>query len=588
MAPRTPSLWDTAAKKEALELIAKLWVAGSPGARKILLQRILQGPPEHLPINFESEEDRTESRDRRVFERLMTLKRVPDAGEDSDLVSALQLIQDRYPSWKLPEGDKASFSVWTEMRYGPETQYSSDDLQRMSDDDIAKLLMEEEQYREGLMDLWRRFAAAEPPRAILILRKLAKRRGGRRADIWWSGLWGMRDHARDQAHRNSLMALLQVTPRAVLAHSDVTRAVADILELLVNQANVREPAYWALFDRALEVAEQDPENAGAPANYNWVELAINRSLGRLATAFFDALYNYKLKVADGIPVDQSDRLARVIGGRRADHRIARVIAASRLPYLFAVDPAWSARNLIPLFDWRDETEAMAVWQGFAWAPRVSPDLWLALKPYFMDAFKSPRLENLGNGAKTLAQLLVMVGVEFPSEAPSADHTRSALRAMSPELRDDALWWLWTYIAQEENPDDSPRGARADTLWKERIGPWIARCWPREKGLLSAGMSERFALIVVATADAFPEAVDFVEPFLVRGGETLLLSQLGESKHPDRHPASALKLMDRCIAIEQLWGGEELARILERIRVASPELADDPVFRGLYDKLRQRS
>lgn len=106
-----------------------------------------------------------------------------------------------------------------------------------------------------------------------------------------------------------------------------------------------------------------------------------------------------------------------------------MIAASRLSYLYAVDPDWTRVHLLPQFDWRDEVEATAAWQGFGWQPRIDERLWQALKPHFLASFTPERLQGLGTAGTQLAAMLMLVGVEFGLDELPRDAARNAIRAM---------------------------------------------------------------------------------------------------------------------------------------------------------------
>ena len=144
--------------------------------------------------------------------------------------------------------------------------------------------------------------------------------------------------------------------------------VADILDAAAagQPSPTHDEDFWRLFDRTLLAIELDPSNSDQPDQHDWVFLALNRSMGRLATAFFAALFARELKVGAGIPADLRLRLDALLAPNQAAHRLARIIAASRLSYLYAVDPEWAQASLIPSFDWADEEEARPSVDGL-WA-----------------------------------------------------------------------------------------------------------------------------------------------------------------------------------------------------------------------------
>jgi hypothetical protein len=409
----------------------------------------------------------------------------------------------------------------------------------------------------------------------------------RRADIeiWRATLWGLQENIKEPDIRAPLTTALAQAPTKLYASAAFASAISALLEGLVDPAEEPSPDYWRVFDRALAAAEKDPSNSEIPDDGRWVELAINRPLGHVATAYFRAMYSLRLKTQQGIPTDQLARLDRIAGIGNPNRRLARVIAAARLSYLFAVDERWTRHSLLPSFDWADEIEATAVWQGFAWQARVSPDLWLELHKAFFDVFTKTRLEALGPGAKTLAQVLVLAGIEFPPETVPAERSRAAIRAMTDEMRGNAIWWLWQYVSQEGGAGDAPRGPRADVLWRERIHPWLKRCWPREREFGGVGISERLALVVLATSDAFPEAVEFIEAFLLRDSSGYVLGEISKSDHPQKHPRETLKLMAAVIDRDRIYLPNDLRQVLDRLKEADPEIDEEPAFREFATKLR---
>ncbi len=93
-------------------------------------------------------------------------------------------------------------------------------------------------------------------------------------------------------------------------------------------------------------------------------------------------------------------------------------------------------------------EAVALWQGFAWQPRVGPELWAEISKAFLASFTEDRIAKLGDVRRTMAQLLTLAGVEFRSDDLSAERAQAAIKTMSSAMRDAAIWWLWGYPTEE--------------------------------------------------------------------------------------------------------------------------------------------
>jgi hypothetical protein len=589
MAPSTSTLWHWGTRKEALELLENLWLTGDDRVRDQLTEALLAGPPPDPPSDDVDEDKRQARRDRRVYDRIGILDREGGRPLTPLLRNRLVELRLRYPEWGLPDGDQARFNSWMEFGWGEPTRYSPDDLAAIDlIDDLIDVLVAPDEQRDGLLESWRLFSGSNPEKALSALETLSRRAGGGPADVWRATLWGLRDGAKDAGLRDRLIALVANAPSELFADEEFSRAVAELLQAASTgaQSQLAED-FWRLFDRAMTAATHDPLNWAPIENDQWVERAINRSMGNLAGAFFNGLFAYRLAAGSLIPPEQRNRLDRLIAPDRMEHRVARVIAASRLPYMFAVDPAWTREMLLPSFNWADETEAMAVWQGFAWQPRVAPDLWDAIHENFLAAFSGDRLRRFGNSTRTMAQLLMLAGIEFPRETLPTEQARAAIRAMTDEMRGEAIWWIWTYLSQESGEGGAARLERADRLWDDRVEPWLRRAWPKDPAMRTADLSDKFALMAFATNERFPAAARFVQPFLIPSRSNLLLIEVRKTNHPDRFPAETLDVMVRSVDLNEYLLLDDLANILQRMVGAEPLIRNQPGFQAFDQKVRAR-
>jgi hypothetical protein len=322
---------------------------------------------------------------------------------------------------------------------------------------------------------------------------------------------------------------------------------------------------------------------------DWVHFALNCSMGQLAGAFFNVLFARRPTAGEGIPIDLRDRLDQLMGYGRPEHRPARVIAASRVAYLFAIDAAWS-QTLLAEFRWRDEDESIALWQGYAWQPRVDVQLWEALKPGFLPLFTPSRLERIGDWRRNIAQLLMLVGIEFGPDELARDDTRNAIRAMPSEMQAQALAWVAAYLEQRGQDDpDTDTSLGPDELWRERAGPWLKRDWPPEPAMRSPAASEQFALAAIATEEAFGEAVATVRPYLTPSNAFQVLWKLDDSNHPDAHPHAVLSLLDAAVAPDApRLGDHHLSQIVHRIGAADGAIVTDRLYIRWRDLVERNS
>lgn len=585
----TPLIWASGARKEAMTLLARMWASGSEEARERIVQALLEGPPDDLLIRIE-EEKRESSRDRRIFDRLKVIERIGQPPIDARLRAELDRIEATYPVWNAPEGERATFATWSEYRHGPDTDFGVDDLATLPQDELIATLQDTVERRDGLLGAWKQLADTDPETTIGVLEELAQKGHSGPGDVWEYGLWGLRESAKRPERRARILAALEQIPDALINEPDVARACADFLNAAASSrpSPTSEPAVWSLFDRTFAAIADDAENVQSPDEHDAVSHAVNNALGRLAQAFFALLFARALKVSSKFPSDLRARADRLISPSVGSHRPARVIAASRLSYLFAVDPDWTQANLIPSFDWvQSESEAAAVWQGYAWQPRIDEKLWLALRPYFLATFEVDRLNRIGDLAKSLAQLLIMIGVDIDRNGLATADVRNAIRAMTDRLRSSALSWIPKFLAQPDEPEDEaagkPASRTADSIWTEKVSEWLQQVWPVDAALRSTATSEQFAQIAIGTHAVFPEAVHAVAPYIVRTNAYYELHLLACSTHPDEHPRAALRLIDVLADRQSLaMGTGELGGILVRVRAADPGVVNVAAFNELWN------
>jgi hypothetical protein len=583
--PDTPALWNSAARKEAFELLEHLWANGTGAIRDQLSEVLAAGPPKHLgPQDDPTELQR--SRDRRMFDRIGLLEREGASPLTPRLQAVMEEIQKREPQWRLAPGDQARFGWWMEVRVGDGGEPHLERLLSFENaDEIVGYLLkyqDNDPYGE-ICDAWRRFATDRPDKALEVLEALTARPDGGPIHLWRSGLWGLRDRAKNDKFQASVLAIVLLVPPGHFENSEFSKAVADLLDSAASGTKVRlNDDFWRVFDLTLAAAKFDPENSETPTDGQWISLAINRSMGTLASALFNGLFAYQLKAGDKIPAQHLVRVDRLIGLGDPAHRPARIIAVSRLPYLFAVDPDWAKSKLIPLLNWDEEPdEALPAWQGFAWHPRVGEELWAQIKAFFLAAFTHERLAEFGASRTTMAELVMLAGIEFDL---GTEQARTAIRSMTDEMRDRALWWLWNDLRSAGNSGEDSK--RADERWRAQVQPWLAKAWPRDPELRTRPVGQRFALLPCATDEVFPDAVSFVMPFVVAGDANLVLDMLSNGRQADKHPAAVLELLAAALDVNQPWlDVQVLSSLLDRLRRADPTVREHVRYRTIEARVQ---
>lgn len=571
---KSPALWDISAKKEVYDLLVALWPRLEQGDRSELIEKIAAGPPAwmsaHLP-----EADRNQLRDRRIFERLRVMQRADQDHPHAEMEVELARLRELYPMWDVAPGDQAHFSFYSQVGWRPlDTMDDKRRLQAMTPTEIINELTTDQ--REHTLEGWREMVASDWNKMIEVLRGTAERTGPD-VELWAATLWGLRTKAATPGPDENVLELVANMDAALARDPSVTSAAAYLLEAAASSAQFGEMPqadFWRAFDHVAQGVSQDETNARGPNDRDWVAVAINTSMGNLALAFLNALFARRLVVAEGMPADLTERFVMLIGAGEARHRPARVVFASRLSYLFAIDPDLSRFQLLPYFRWeRDEIEALAVWQGFGWQPHLDPLLWNEIKADFLDCFQDGRIDQLGETVGPMAQALAAAGLHLGIDDLPRHATQGAISRMNSETRAGMLHWIAGALTRGDDQAVDP-----DRVWNEKVKPWIHKFWPRDPQIRSATEARPWVEMALATNHVFADAVATVSQFIRQGENDFVLGELADSQHLNVHPRPSLSLMDAFLSPNaQFWAFDDLRRVLDTVAASDPTLRDDNTF-----------
>ncbi|ALA88235.1 hypothetical protein YH67_18935 [Stenotrophomonas maltophilia] len=569
-----PALWEPSARKEVYDLLVALWPHLDEDDRTILVMRIAGGPPAWMSDHL-SETDRDQLCARRAFERLRIMQRSDPERPHAALEAELARLRDIYPQWDVAPGDQAHFSFYSQS--GWRTLDSVDDEVRLQSMTAAEIVEQMATLsRDDALDDWRQMVASDWDKMMAVLRGVAER-AGPDPELWAATLWGLRTKAASATPGEDVLSLVAGMDAQLALDPRVAAAASYLLESAASSAQFSEMSqegFWRAFDAVFPGVAQDDANTRHPDDHDWVAVAINTSMGNLALAFLNALFARRQVVGAGIPADLTARFIHLLGTGEARHLPARVVFASRLSYIFAVDPELARLHLLPNFMWdRDETEALAAWQGFGWQPHLDPLLWNEIKTDFLACFQGERIQQLGKTVGPLAQALAAAGLYIGLDDLPRQATQGAISRMDPETRAGVLHWIVGALCRGENREVDP-----DAVWADKVKPWILKFWPRDPQIKSTAETRPWVEMALATNEAFEDAVATVEKYIRPDDNDFVLGELAASEHVDVHPRLALRLMDAFLSPNgQFWSFEELRVVLDRILASDPTLRDDPAF-----------
>ena len=333
-----------------------------------------------------------------------------------------------------------------------------------------------------------------------------------------------------------------------------------------------ERAFHTLCRHILDANRGDGHSRSGD-NSDPVQDAINHPIGHTTEALLRWWHQRPLEDEQGLSEDVRGIVTDLCDTTVGEFRHGRVWLAVYVISLFRVDPGWTARYLLPLFDWRQaEDEAQAAWAGFLWAPRLYHPLFVELKQPFLDT--AHHYEDLGRAAKQYATLLT-----FAALNPSDTFRQDELREATATLPNDGLVIAVRTLQQTLES----AGSQQVVSWKNRVVPYLDRIWPTEIERKTKEVSASLANLCVEAGEAFPHAVDRLEdwfrPLSEQSGCILRLEKSGLCKAFPRH---ALRFLHAAIGNELLYLKDKLSSCLQQIRDADSSLERDPRFHRLKE------
>ena len=556
VAGRGPGVWEWELRREVFRFFR---LAGSRLPRRLrveIVRAILAGPKGKARRRL-----RPESIPR---EKALRLHRLSLSGVQLNLESRA-LLQEAGLTAEDGLDERDEFTGWQEEgRWISDEEFAPRDLVQGS---IADVVSAVEEGRIG-RDEYHGLVLRKPDKAAAALRGLADR-GKWPAPIWQGFLWGL-PRQREQQERyfpfEDVARLLAAAPGELFA--DVGSAAADFIKELAEECGTaRERELATLWEKAWSgVGESLPLMSGGD---DPLTAALNHPAGKLAEAALSRLRKYEPEEGAGLPAPVFPYF-RTIGGD-SDGHLGRVMLATRLHYLFTIDPDWTREHLIVRLSPSNTEEATDLWSAYGWSATVGPDLLLA--------FKEPFLEVLcvdpdgGHGRKNLIGLFISICLEAPNQL-APDEIHCVVGGMSER----ALIGVLQSLTRRLRGEASERGHS----WQVKVRPWLEYYWPRATGRNSPRTSKWMLAMLTECGDAFPDAAEWSLPCLlpIEGHDLYCLSQNG---HAERHPDCMLQVLCRVVDADILPVHQRriLRTILETMEATKPNLAADSRFRDLF-------
>ena len=396
---RPRGVWNWELQREVLRLFRKAGARLPRDLRVEIVRAIHEGPkpkPRNPPPNYPALIRR---------EKALRLHKLSVSGARLDknsreLAEGLEVETD---------AERDEFLRWRdEPRWIGDEEFAPQELLQGTAADVARAIRDESASQEQFRGL----ARAQPEKAIEALEELAAE-GTWRADFW---KWFLRSVPNTPVGEETGIHLHERAAGCLLKAPDwlfdeVEDAVAELVkELAKTFGTDREGEIAELWEKGWNALRRQ-----APAQIVLLDEpltdALNDPAGKLADAALARLSKYGPRAGNRLP-EPVRRYFNAITEEPSGH-LGRVMIATRLHYLYAVDQDWVSERLIPRFRPGESDEASNLWYAYGWSRTIGPDLLLALKQAFIDFFRAGNLNTRTEHNLTL--LFIMICLEAPGE-----------------------------------------------------------------------------------------------------------------------------------------------------------------------------
>jgi hypothetical protein len=559
-------LWSSETQREVIQLFAVAGPLLNENQLAELQAAILAGLPAEIFDAATNPETVVRIQDRGTWLRLTTLR---EAGLELNIAAqeTLQTLLMANPQWGVPD-ERDAFPVWsgTDGNWSAfnKTPHLRQDLETwLIENAVVDDLHEEDDFQER--------CRTDMARALSALIGLAAKDNWP-TDRWKQALqaWSNEEHSH-RAWRRLRTLLLRFPPNAFDA---LTYHIGYLLMSVAKRINTDEEEFFELVRKVLKASRGELKGS----DIDPLTAAINHPVGHVTQAILTWWYAQKLEDNQGLQEPVRGIFTDICAADEVAFRHGRVTLCTHVITLYRVDQDWTKKHLLPLFEWDRFEEAISAWTGFLSSPRLYWPLMAAIKAPFLQAVAHYEdLERLGG---QLVGLLTFAALER-EESFTNDEFATATARLPPDGLAQAARILADGLQSV--------GDRRLEYWNNRVKPYLHAIWPKTKDARTLAVSTQIAELIVAAGDAFPDALQMLQSWIMRSDDTSsTLHSLHESGICTKFSEQALDLIDRLVPDNSRWNSNILKTNIVVIRNANQALAQDHRFLRLETIVRQHN
>jgi hypothetical protein len=301
---------------------------------------------------------------------------------------------------------------------------------------------------------------------------------------------------------------------------------------------------------------------------DWTMEALNSPVGKLAEALMKDPTTQGLEVGKGFPVSWINRVEELFALEGDLRRYALVMFTFNLNWFFAIDSAWTEKNLISVLT-QEGDDQNAFWAGFFWSATVPKQkLYGQMKSHLLRFARLKSMDRLSH-SQVLPGILLAGWGSIDQETGERLITNTEIRDVLLDADDNfrlkILWQLEGWSKHKEGD------------WGVKLPVFFSDVWPRHKKAKSPKISVNLCDLAFSDAATFVKIVDIILPLVTKiDQEHIVLHNLRKANGDivRQFPEKMLALLFAVLPENVSAWPYGIEDTLERIRVANPSLLHD--------------
>lgn len=561
-----PTLWESRCMRETMRFLRKRGKDIPRSSYSRLIKAILAGPSREQYRGDLTDEEWGKLRDHKIRLHLYKI-RESGAMLPKAAMRAFDRIQRDLP-WQ-PRGDMSEeFPFFTSTGWGRgDEPVSMENFSGMSVEDFIHWAEKQTGRPWECGGGWHVFAANNSKTALKLLRSASE------CEVWpvlpWYTLLSQFETSKNL--KREIAKTVANMPLDVLAKLDLQSArwLESVRKCLTKGS--RQNLWRRIWDASLM--------GDAPEGDLNFDKALNHAGGVLGSILYREMAEYIPEVAageyPGFPIRLYPDFEKFSGDDSPSAKLARVQIVPMLFILYRIDSEWTSRSLLSRMD-LDESETYDphLWEGFLWNARCSDDLLVVIKEMFFKVLHN--LDRIPERIRSHGPQLFIYMAIPPDRGIDSDEARGVLYNFEPEYLADAAWAIKDLL--------EAAGNKSPVLWRETIGPWFEKAWPKHPQARSPELSEKLAWMAIDAGPAFPDVVHAIKDIMTQEKHQGALFHLKMNEEENglvsRFPDAALTLVDKLVGENSGTLGDTLSVVLDAISSADPDLQTTSTFERL--------